>query len=356
MAKSDAPKSAISPRRAEDFPEWYQQVIRAAELAEPSEVRGCMVIKPWGYGIWENMQRALDAMFKATGHRNAYFPLFIPLSYMQKEARARRGLCQGMRGRDPSSPRGKRRGKNGAGQSVDRAARRPADLGNDHRRELRQMGAVLSRPADPDQPMGQRGPLGNAARGYSCARPNSSGRKATPRMKRKLRPWRKRSRCSMFTRRFVRGFSRGARLHRREIGERAFPRRGADALHRGDGAGSQGHPGRHVAFSRAEFFQGQRHPVPVPRRETRVWLDDELGRQHAHDRYGRDDARRRRRARAPAAHRAHANRHPARHTQAGNARCRVERSQRTRRQVTRDRLAWGAPRSRTSTNATSVAG
>ncbi len=83
---SNAPKTAITPRREEDFPEWYQQVIRAAELAEASDVRGCMVIRPWGYGIWENMQRQLDAMFKATGHRNAYFPLFIPLSYLQKEA------------------------------------------------------------------------------------------------------------------------------------------------------------------------------------------------------------------------------------------------------------------------------
>ena len=94
MAKPDIPKSAISPRRAEDFPEWYQQVIRAGDLAESSDVRGCMVIKPWGYGIWENMQRALDAMFKATGHKNAYFPLFIPLSYMQKEAEHVEGFAK----------------------------------------------------------------------------------------------------------------------------------------------------------------------------------------------------------------------------------------------------------------------
>jgi len=79
-------KTAITPRRDEDFPEWYQQVVRAADLAENSEVRGCMVIKPWGYGIWESMQRVLDRMFKATGHRNAYFPLFIPVSYLAKEA------------------------------------------------------------------------------------------------------------------------------------------------------------------------------------------------------------------------------------------------------------------------------
>jgi prolyl-tRNA synthetase len=87
-------KTAITPRRDQDFPEWYQQVIRAAELAEPSDVRGCMVIRPWGYGIWENMQRQLDAMFRATGHRNAYFPLFIPLSYFAKEAEHVEGFAK----------------------------------------------------------------------------------------------------------------------------------------------------------------------------------------------------------------------------------------------------------------------
>jgi prolyl-tRNA synthetase len=79
-------KTAISPTRVEDFPEWYQQVVRAADLAENSDVRGCMVIKPWGFGMWENIQRHLDRMFKDTGHKNAYFPLLIPLSYFEKEA------------------------------------------------------------------------------------------------------------------------------------------------------------------------------------------------------------------------------------------------------------------------------
>ena len=83
---SKGQESAISPKRGEDFPEWYQQVVRAAELAENSEVRGCMVIRPWGYALWERMQGALDGMFKATGHKNAYFPLFIPLGHLQKEA------------------------------------------------------------------------------------------------------------------------------------------------------------------------------------------------------------------------------------------------------------------------------
>ncbi|MFI0434794.1 MAG: proline--tRNA ligase [Parachlamydiaceae bacterium] len=77
---------AISPTRAEDYPEWYQQVIKAADMAENAPVRGCMVIKGWGYGIWENIQRALDQEIKATGHENVYFPLFIPLSFFEKEA------------------------------------------------------------------------------------------------------------------------------------------------------------------------------------------------------------------------------------------------------------------------------
>jgi prolyl-tRNA synthetase len=88
------PQTAITPRRDQDFPEWYQQVVRAADLAENSDVRGCMVIKPWGYGLWENMQRVLDGMFKATGHKNAYFPLFIPLSYLAKEAEHVEGFAK----------------------------------------------------------------------------------------------------------------------------------------------------------------------------------------------------------------------------------------------------------------------
>ncbi len=79
-------KTAITPTREENYAEWYQQVIAGADLAENSPVRGCMIIRPWGFTLWENMQRALDDMFKATGHENAYFPLFIPLSFLQKEA------------------------------------------------------------------------------------------------------------------------------------------------------------------------------------------------------------------------------------------------------------------------------
>jgi len=84
MAKKG--KNAIEPTRAEDYPEWYQQVVKASDMAEKSPVRGCMVIKPWGYALWENIMHNLDDMFKSTGIKNAYFPIFIPLEFLEKEA------------------------------------------------------------------------------------------------------------------------------------------------------------------------------------------------------------------------------------------------------------------------------
>lgn len=85
-ARPEPARTAITPTRADDYAEWYQAVVSAADLAESSPVRGCMVIKPWGYAIWENIQRELDQRFKATGHKNAYFPLFIPKSFLEAEA------------------------------------------------------------------------------------------------------------------------------------------------------------------------------------------------------------------------------------------------------------------------------
>ncbi len=79
--------------RAEDFSAWYNEVVLRSELADYSPVKGSMVIRPNGYGIWERMQRALDDMFKATGHQNAYFPLFIPESFMKKEAQHVEGFA-----------------------------------------------------------------------------------------------------------------------------------------------------------------------------------------------------------------------------------------------------------------------
>lgn len=87
-------KNAISPTRKENYPQWYQQVISAADLAETSPVRGCMVIKPWGYAIWELIQQDLDKRIKETGHVNAYFPLLIPLSFLEKEAQHVEGFAK----------------------------------------------------------------------------------------------------------------------------------------------------------------------------------------------------------------------------------------------------------------------
>jgi prolyl-tRNA synthetase len=82
--------------RADDFSAWYNEIVQRAELADYSPVRGSMIIRPYGYGIWENMQRALDDMFKATGHQNAYFPLFIPLSFITREAEHVEGFAKEM--------------------------------------------------------------------------------------------------------------------------------------------------------------------------------------------------------------------------------------------------------------------
>jgi prolyl-tRNA synthetase len=89
-------KTGISPTRAEDFAQWFQSVVRDAEVAELDHVRGAMVIRPWGYGIWELMQNALDAAIKETGAVNAYFPLLIPLSYFEEEAKHVEGFAKEM--------------------------------------------------------------------------------------------------------------------------------------------------------------------------------------------------------------------------------------------------------------------
>ena len=89
-----AVKTAITPTREADFPEWYQQVIKAADMAENSPVRGCMIIKPYGYAVWENMQRIFDARIKELGVQNAYFPLLIPLEFLSREAEHVEGFAK----------------------------------------------------------------------------------------------------------------------------------------------------------------------------------------------------------------------------------------------------------------------
>jgi prolyl-tRNA synthetase len=82
------------PTRAEDYSSWYNELVKKADLAEHSDVRGCMVIKPYGYSIWEKMQQGLDKMFKDTGHVNAYFPLFVPKSMFEAEEQNAEGFAK----------------------------------------------------------------------------------------------------------------------------------------------------------------------------------------------------------------------------------------------------------------------
>src|SRR5580698_5899897 len=87
---------ALAVTRAGDFSAWYQAVVDQADLAEESGVRGCMIIRPWGYGVWQRMQELLDRRFRDTGHENCYFPLFIPLSYIAREAEHVEGFAKEM--------------------------------------------------------------------------------------------------------------------------------------------------------------------------------------------------------------------------------------------------------------------
>ncbi len=89
-------KRALPVTREDNFPEWYQAVVDQADLAETSPVRGCMIIKPWGWGIWELVQASLDARIKETGHENCYFPLFIPMSFIAQEASHVEGFAKEM--------------------------------------------------------------------------------------------------------------------------------------------------------------------------------------------------------------------------------------------------------------------
>jgi prolyl-tRNA synthetase len=201
VAKNEAPKTAITPTRAEDYAEWYQQVVRAADLAENSPVRGCMVIKPWGYAIWENIQRALDRMFKDTATRTR-----ISRSSSPRASSRRR----------PSTSRASRRSARSSRTTASSRARTAAS--SPIRSEAR--GAARRSPTSEtiigaafaswvqsyrDLPL-LINQWANVVRWElrtrcSCARRSSSGRRATPRTRRRPRRAPRRCRCSACTRR-----------------------------------------------------------------------------------------------------------------------------------------------------------
>ena len=154
---------AITPR-GKNYPQWYLDIVRQAGLADNSDVRGCMVIKPNGYAIWEKMQRGLDRLFKDTGHVNAYFPLFIPMSYLAKEEEMAEGFakeCAVVTHYRLKADKGKPLHVDPEAEARG-AAHHPAHVRNDHLEDIQELGAELSRPAAPDQPVVQRRALGDA--------------------------------------------------------------------------------------------------------------------------------------------------------------------------------------------------
>ena len=246
-----ADNKALTPR-ATDFSAWYNELIMKAQLADYSPVRGCMVIRPNGYAIWEQMQAALDRMFKDTGHQNAYFPLFIPQSFLAKEAEHVEGFAP-----ETAVVTAWRR------QAARRAAGRPPDLRDDHLRDVREVDPELSRPAGADQPVGQRGALGDAhapvpahhrvplAGGPHRARHRGGGRGGDaddPRAVPHLHG----------------GVDGDAGAHRPQDRQRAVRRRAAHVLPRGADAGQQGAAGRHQPQPGAELRPGVRGEVPEP--------------------------------------------------------------------------------------------
>ena len=183
-------KRALSVTREQNFPEWYQAIVRDGDMAETSPVRGCMIIKPWGWGVWERIQAELDARIKDTGHDNCYFPLFIPMSFIAKEAEHVEGFAKEMavvthhRLKNEGGKLVRRSGREARG-----AADRAADVGDDHRRRLPALDQKLSRSAAAHQSMGQRRALGNAHAPLPAHRRSSSGRKAIPRTPTATMPW-----------------------------------------------------------------------------------------------------------------------------------------------------------------------
>ncbi len=165
------------PTRAENFAEWYNQLVLKAELADYAPVRGCMVVQPYGWALWENITAALDKRFKETGHVNAAFPMLIPMSFFEKEKEHVEGFCA-RTGRSHARRRRETRRSLG-GTSY---------LRDHHRVHVFQVDQIVARPARTDQPVGHRCCVGNCAPNFSCARLSSTGRKVTPRTPAPRRP------------------------------------------------------------------------------------------------------------------------------------------------------------------------
>ena len=277
----------ITPQ-SKDFGRWYIDVVRRAELADYSPVKGCMVIRPYGYAIWELMQQGLDRRFKATGHVNAYFPLLIPESLLMKEAEHVEGFAPQVAWVTQ-----------GGNEVLEERLVDPSDLRDDHRHDVRQVGAVVARPADPDQPVGQRGALGEG----HAAVPAHHRVPVAGRAHRARDGRRGRGRDAADARR-LQGLRRDragdAGDGRPEDREREVRRRRPHLFDRGADARRARAAGRHLAQPGAELLEELRDQVPGARQVGAVRLHHLVGRLDPDDRR-RDHGPRRRRRPDPAA-------------------------------------------------------
>ncbi len=290
-------RHALTVKREDDFAAWYQEVVSAADMAEESGVRGCMVIKPWGYGIWERMQRLLDDRIKAAGVQNAYFPLFIPLANFVREASHVEGFAKEMA------------------------------VVTHHRLISDGKGGLIPDPeAKLEEPLIVR-PTSETIIGDAMSRWIQSWRDL-PLM---LNQWANVVRWEMRTRMFLRTseflWQEGHTAHENRedakaetmralemyrafahedlslpviAGEKPENERFPGAVEtwsiEGDDAGRQGAPGRHLALPRHELRRSRPDPLPGSRGRPAARPHHELGCLDAHGRRGDHDPRRRRRA------------------------------------------------------------
>ena len=296
--KKDSFVTEITPR-SEDFSRWYLDVVRRAELADYSPVKGCMVIRPYGYAIWEHIQRLLDARFKATGHVNAYFPLFIPESLLMQEKEHVEGFA----------PQVAWVTRGGDEELEERLIVRPTSeviIGTMYAKWIkswRDLPVLINQWA-------------NVVRWEKVTRPflrtteflwqegHTAHETADEAEEETLK-------ILALYKEFAETRAGDARGRRHQERQREVRRRVAHVFDRGADGRRPRAAGGHVAQPRTEFREGVRDPVPGPRQDRAARLDDVVGRVDAADRRRDHDARRRQRARPAAERRAVSGRHRA---------------------------------------------
>jgi hypothetical protein len=274
--------------RGEDYSRWYLDVIREAQLAENAPVRGCMVIKPYGYSLWEAVQSGLDRRFKETGHVNAYFPLFIPKSFLEKEKEHVEGFSPELAvvtiggGEELTEPLVVRpTSETIIGYMYSQWVQSYRDLpilinqwANVVRWEMRTRPFLRTL-----EFLWQEGHTAHATAEEALAETLAdAGRLRRLRHQRRGHPG-----------------DQGAQERAREV-----RRRGGQLHHRGDDGQRLGLAERHQPFPGPELRQGLRHQIPGPEQRHAACLDHQLGPQRAHGRRG-DHGPRRRPGAAPAA-------------------------------------------------------